>query len=658
MCGIAGYWNVRSGRPADLGVLQSMVSTLTHRGPDEDGFWVEGALAIGMRRLSVVDPAGGHQPMPGEDGSVRVILNGEIYNHEDLRRELEKRGHRFRTRSDTESVVHAYEQWGPECIRRMDGMFAVAVWDARTPRLLIARDRLGVKPLYVHEGPEGVVFGSELKAVVSAPWVPVEWDLAAVDDFMTYEYVPSPRSIVRDVRKLPAGTLLTYEPRGGGAGSEHRYWTLEAAAEPESPVQAREELRTRLAASVRARLMSDVPLGAFLSGGLDSTVVVGLMNEVASEPVRSFSVGFDDPSYDELPFARMAAARFQTVHREEVLRPQAVDLAEPLADHFDEPFADVSAFPTYAISEVARRDVTVVLSGDGGDELFAGYDGYRAHRWAHRLRWITGNRLWQPVSAILDWLPPASAKKGAINKAKRFAEGLRRPTDLEHARWWVFWDLLERRRLYDPGLMDRLGTRDPFAFYRGRLQSARESGFDGLQAQLYADVTGYLPDDILVKLDRMSMAVSLEARVPFLDHRVVEYAMAIPARWKIRNGQTKWILRTGFDELLPPPIRRRGKEGFSMPMKHWLRSELQPTMQTLLDGRRLSERGWFDPDEVQRLIDEHLSGRENHAHRLWCLMSLELAVDALSSRATARTSAEHDAVGAAPSDPLVEPEGR
>jgi asparagine synthase (glutamine-hydrolysing) len=633
MCGIAGYWNHASGRPAERGTLGRMVDSLVHRGPDEDGAWIEGDLAIGMRRLRVIDPEGGHQPMRNEDGTVQGVFNGEIYNHRELRRELEGRGHRFRTRSDTEAIVHAYEEWGAACVERFNGMFAIAVWDSRAQRLLLARDRLGIKPLYVYQGPEGVVFGSELKAVIAAPWVPLDWDLEAVDDFVVYEYIPAPRSVVRNVCKLPAGTTLLLERGGSRTPRPRRFWTLSAGAcPPSNPEAAAEELRERLQASVRRRLLADVPLGAFLSGGIDSSIIVALMARESPGRVRSFSLGFADRSYNELPYSRLVAQQLGTTHREELATPEIVGLASRLAGHFDEPFGDVSAFPTFMISELARREVTVALSGDGGDELFAGYDHYRAHRWAHRIRGLSRHRPWRLVEALLQRVPPAATKKGLVNKAKRFVEGAGRPADLEHARWWLFADLAERAALYRGPLADAAAARDPFGFYRERLAEGADHGFSGLQRQLYSDVTGYLADDILVKVDRMSMALSLEARVPFLDHEVVELAMRIPDAWKIRNGESKWILKQAFRDLLPDPVRRRSKEGFSMPMKNWLRGPLRPLLDELLDPRRIEARGWFDAVQVGRLVREHCAGRANHAHRLWCLMSLELSLDVLAAR--------------------------
>jgi asparagine synthase (glutamine-hydrolysing) len=611
---------------------------MAHRGPDEEGIWVDGPLAIGMRRLRVIDPTGGHQPMPNEDGSVQVVFNGEIYNHRELQAELESHGHRFRTRSDTEAIVHAYEQWGAEFVTRLHGMFAFAVWDARRQELLLARDRLGIKPLYIYDGPEGVVFGSELKAVVAAPWVPVEWDVEAVDDFMTYEFVPAPRSILRGIGKLPPARIRRYRRDPDSGLREQRYWHLGTGPSPESPEEAKAELRRRLTVSVKRRLIADVPLGAFLSGGVDSSILVALMSAEAGEQVRTFSMGFSEASYNELPFARLVADRYGTAHREEQVQPEIVDLAGRLAGCFDEPMADVSAFPTLLISRLAREEVTVALSGDGGDELFAGYDHYRADRWAGRLRWLTRSAAWGPVDRLLDRLPPTAQKKGLVNKAKRFSEGLRRPEDLEHARWWVFWDLIERRAAYAPDFARQLEGRDPFGYYRDRLSEGAQQGFRGLQRQLYADVTAYLPDDILVKLDRMSMAVSLEARVPYLDHEVVEYAFRIPDQWKLGAGGSKSILKEAFADLLPPAIRRRRKEGFSIPLKNWLRGPLKPMMLDLLAPGRIRERGWFQDSEVTRLLDEHVRGRANHAHRLWCLMMLEMSIDGIARRSRERSA--------------------
>lgn len=639
MCGITGFWNFRSGRPADPRTVRAMAVSLRHRGPDDEGVFVDGSLALGVRRLSVTDPAGGRQPMPNEDGTVQVLFNGAIYNHLQLRGELESLGHRFRTRCDTEAIVHAWEAWGPRCVERFNGMFAIAVWDAGKRQLFLARDRLGIKPLYVWQGAEGVVFGSELKAVVRAPWVLCDWDHEAIDDFLTYEYVPAPRSIVRGVQKLPQGAWLLFDDARAGADvSPRRWWTLAGPPSRRGEAEIASALRDGLGTSVRRRLMADVPLGAFLSGGIDSSIIVGLMAQEAGAGVHTFSMGFEDRSYDELPFARAVAERFSTIHREERVTPDILGLAERLAQAYDEPFGDVSAFPTFLISALARRDVTVALSGDGGDELFAGYDHYRAHRWAARIAWATERWGWRVVDTLTAGLPPTPQKKGSVNKLKRFVEGIRHPRDLEHARWLVFWDTAERRSLYTADAHRRVAERDCFGHYRGLLREGAEQGFTGLDRQLYADVRGYLADDILAKVDRASMAVSLEVRVPFLDHEVVEMAMGIPADRKLRGGTTKWILRRAFASQLPRVVLNRGKEGFSIPMKQWLARELQPLMRDLLSRDRVEARGLFQPAEVALLIDEHVRGRQNHAHRLWCLMALELSLTALESATRSGTA--------------------
>ena len=670
MCGIAGFWHLRSGRPAHRSTLVRMTRTLVHRGPDEEGYYVAGSVGLGVRRLRVIDPGGGSQPMSNEDGSVHVVFNGEIYNHGELRGELEARGHRFRTRADTEVLVHGWEEWGEGLPSRLNGMFAFALHDRSQNPMLLARDRLGIKPLFLFHGPEGVVFGSELKAVMASGSVPLAWNLEAVDDFLTYEYVPTPLTLVRGVEKVSPGHRIVLDGARPQSRAESAYWSLEAGQTDGSEVRAAlaspeagaEALRSHLSDAVRLRMMADVPLGAFLSGGIDSSSIVALMHEevkttggsptrrpAPGDPdvdghgqardggLRSFALGFDETSWDERPWARLVAEHFGTTHKEGVVGPEVVELAPELARLFDEPFADTSAFPTLLLSRLARSEVTVALSGDGGDELFAGYDGYRAHRWDRRLRWLGGRWGWRIAHGLLQHLPPSPGKKGPVNLAKRFAEGAVRPVELEHARWWVFQDLVERRALITGELAEAVEGRDSFGHYRRLLEQARDRGFSGLAAQLHSDISGYLPDDILTKVDRTSMAVSLEARVPFLDHRFVEFAMALPDEWKLRGRQSKWILKEAMRERLPPPVIRKPKEGFSMPMRHWLRGPLLPLMNEILDGA--ATRGWFRSEELARLQREHLQGRENHAHRLWCLMSLELSMRHLEEGATSGRSA-------------------
>jgi asparagine synthase (glutamine-hydrolysing) len=635
MCGICGIYNYATQAPASPDLLRGMTTTLRHRGPDDAGYHVEGAVGLGMRRLRIIDLEGGVQPMSNEDQSVWVIFNGEIYNHNELRAELEWRGHRFRTVSDTEAIVHAYEEDGPDCVHRFNGMFAFAVWDRRRRLLLLARDRLGIKPLYYGLNADGIVFGSELKPILLHRGVPPEIDFSALDAYLTLEYIPSPLSIAAGVRKLPAGHLLVI---GNGRPALHRYWDVPRRTVEAPPDEMAERLLALLRTSVKRRLLSDVPLGVLLSGGMDSSTVATLMSTVTQEPIKTFSIGFEDASYNELGYARAVARHIQADHHELIIRPDAVRLAEGLLAYLDEPMADVSVFPTFLVSQLARRQVTVALTGDGGDELFAGYDHYIAHRLATAYSLLPGPIRHGMIEPLLRSCPPSREKKGMVNRLKRFVEGLQHPADLAHARWMVFLSAGLRGALYSPELAARCASSDAYAhvlqYLDGNGRGAR------LEDQLYADLKTYLVDDILVKVDRMSMAVSLEARVPFLDYEVVEFAATIPARWKLRGFRRKYILRKAVGHLLPPEILTRGKEGFSIPMKNWLRGELRPMMLDLLSPDRLRRQGWFNPDFVEGRITEHLQERANHSHHLWPLMVFQLWCDRYLDATAYRRSGE------------------
>jgi asparagine synthase (glutamine-hydrolysing) len=572
-----------------------------------------------MRRLAIVDLSGGQQPVTNEDGDIQLVANGEIYNFLDLKAELEGLGHVFRSRVDVEVLVHAYEEWGPGFLPRLRGMFALAVWDGRTRTLLAARDRAGEKPLYWTLTPQGVRLASEVKALLVRSDVSRELDAEALDQFLTYEYILAPRTILKGVQKLPPGSYLTYRD---GKVDVRRYW--DAASVPLqawTDEDAVEALRDRLRHAVVSQMMADVPLGAFLSGGIDSSTIVAFMAEASRLPLNTFSMGFDDGSYDELAFAREVATVFGTNHRERTVTPDLRDLFDRLVIHLDEPFADVSMFPTYMVSSLAREHVTVALSGDGGDELFGGYDAYEAQAIAARLGSL-GEAVMPALAAVAATLPPTERKKGLVNKVKRFTAGAATaPSDLGHYRWMVYLGAAAKSRLYTAGLREQLRAHDVYAPVREAL--GRFSQDDVLNRQLYADLSLYLADDILVKVDRMSMATSLETRAPFLDADVVELAFSMPASFKIRNGERKWVLKQAVRGLVPDRILARRKEGFSIPIKNWLRRELQPLMRELLSPARLTARGLFEPAEVARLIDEHVSGRENHAHTLFPLMVFE-----------------------------------
>lgn len=619
MCGIVGIVDRDLSRPVPAADLARMVQTLHHRGPDEEGSVTLPGVALGMRRLAIVDLAGGQQPILNETGDVKIVANGEIYNFRELQRELEGFGHRFHARnSDIEVLVHAYEQWGEDFLPRLRGMFALALWDGRTRTLIAARDRAGEKPLYWTQTPQGLLLASEVKALLVRPEVSRELDPIALDQFLTYEYILAPRTLLQGVHKLPPAHFLRYR---GGQATVHRYWD---AADVElrdwTDEAAAAALRSALQTAVDRQLMADVPLGAFLSGGIDSSSIVALMSRSAGE-VNTFSIGFSDGSYNELPYAREVAALFKTQHRERQASPDLGDMFERLIVHLDEPFADVSLFPTFSVSELAREHVKVVLSGDGGDELFGGYDAYQAQALAAKLGWV-GDALMPALAGVASTLPPTEKKKGLVNKVKRFSSGAATaPSDLGHYRWMVYLNARDKARLYKDGLRDALGAADVYAPVREAL--GRFSQDDVLNRQLYADLSLYLADDILVKVDRMSMATSLETRAPFLDGDLMELAFSMPGHLKIRNGERKWILKQAMKDVLPDTILNRKKEGFSIPMKNWLRRELQPLMRDLLSPERVARRGLFDPDVVTKLMDDHVDGRENYAHTLFPLMVFE-----------------------------------
>jgi asparagine synthase (glutamine-hydrolysing) len=615
MCGIAGKLNFDSSRPIDPGRLAAMTGVIAHRGPDADGFYCDAGVGLGHRRLSIIDLATGDQPLANEDGTVWVVFNGEIYNFADVRVELEAHGHRFRTHTDTEVIVHAYEQWGERAVERFRGMFAFALWDGRRRRLLLVRDRLGVKPLYYSAGDAGITFGSEIKALLEDPEVDRTWSAHALDAYLTLCYVPEPRTIYANIHKLPAGHYLVAE---NGRVTVQRYWdlTFTGDGDPAREPEYLERLEALVDESVRLRLVSDVPLGAFLSGGIDSSAVVASMAATSRGRVVTTSVGFEEQGFNELAYARTVAAHLGTEQHEQIVRPDIVDLLPKLAWHFDEPFADSSAVPTYYVSAAARRHVTVALSGDGGDELWAGYARHRAE-WreltARRLLGGFGGRVASRVASCLPLgikgvrslrylaLPPADACAG------------------KHA-----YDLFQsdaRAALYSRDFAAEVRDADPLASFRRAYEACPSK--DPLDRAMYVDVKTYLVDDIMTKVDRMSMAVSLEAREPLLDHRLLEFAATVPSALKLKNGRSKYLLRRMLERRLPRAIVDRPKQGFAAPVGEWLRGPLAPMVDDLLLDGRFKGRGIFDDHAVATLWREHRGGTD-HRHRLWSLVMLEL----------------------------------
>ncbi len=566
-----------------------------------------------MRRLAIIDLSGGSQPIFNEDKSIRVVFNGEIYNYRELRDDLIASGHRFATNSDTEVLVHAYEEYGDDFTRKLNGMFAFALHDMRRKRVLIARDQLGIKPLFFAALDNGIVWGSEIKAVLASGQVPRRLDLDALGEFFAWEYVPGSATLFRDVRKLEPGHRLTVDLKAGTV-TRQQYWDISF-----SPTDTRmnynefcDEVDVAVHRAVRRQLVSDVPLGSFLSGGVDSSLVVAAMDNA-----RTFSIGFDDPSYNELAYSKQVADHLGVSHTTRIIKPDAAELFGHLMHFMDDPIGDFSIFPTYLVSKLAREDVTVALSGDGGDELFGGYETYVADAISRKHPHLTNLLGHAAIASAIDMIPPQSKKKGLINKLKRFSEGVRHAADLGHARWRLFAGESMSAALFSD---DVIAQRErPLGTHIADLYAKAED-LDPLNRSLYVDTRSYLVDNCLVKTDRMSMAVSLEARVPFLDIDVVDLAFRCPAAFKIRDGQTKSILKTVASRYIPADCVYRPKEGFSIPIKQWLNTEFRRLLDSATNAASLQRDGIFRPETIARLKAEHLGGRANHSHILWSLI--------------------------------------
>ena len=617
MCGICGIAR-KDGAPVEAPALARMAAALAHRGPDDEGIETLGPVGLGHRRLSIIDLSpDGHQPMANEDGSVRIVFNGEIYNFRELRAGLEARGHRFRSRSDTEVIVHLYEELGTDCLTRLRGMFALAIWDEPRRRLFLARDRVGKKPLYYADNPARFLFGSEIKAILAAGGVERRPDLQALHHYLTYQYVPAPWTAFAGIRCLPPAHFLLLEE---GRTRLERYWRLPYLPKLQAPEAAlEEELRARLREAVRLRLVSDVPLGAFLSGGVDSSAVVALMARESAEPVRTFSIGFREEEFDELAFARLVAERCGTRHTEWVVEPRALEILPRLVWHFDQPFADPSAIPTWHVARLAREHVTVVLNGDGGDENFAGYGRYAANEETLRLERSLPLRAWRRARALAGGLRRAW-RAGAL--PRRLA-GLRPPSvEMENALRICHFTNEEKAALCTPEFVRGAGGTDSFALLFAAYGGAGDAEF--LDRALAADVGMYLPDDLLVKVDVASMASSLEARSPFLDHELMEFAARLPAGSKLLRGETKRILKRALRGLVPDTVLERPKMGFGVPLGRWFRGELKEFVRDALLGDEARARGYFREEAVRTLLEEHLEGRADRSNHLWNLAMLEL----------------------------------
>ena len=617
MCGIAGYMG-----PATPGVLKRMLQTLRHRGPDDMGTYEAPPVGIGMTRLAIIDLSGGRQPMTNEDGSLWIVFNGEIYNHRELRRDLEAAGHRFRTRSDTEAILHLYEQEGEGCVNRLRGMFAFAIWDARNTTLFLARDRLGKKPLYLWNRNGRLLFASEIKALLCHPAISRELDPDAFRHYLAFGYTPADRSIFSEIAKLPPAHTAAF--RNGDLVLKG-YWRLPPGdAAPHLPAaEAAARLREVLREAVKLRLESDVPLGVFLSGGVDSSAVVACMREVTNQRIATFSIGFGaaSPSFDERPIARLVAQRFATDHTEEILEPRAVDLLPTLVDHFDEPFANSSAIPTFVVAQATARHMKVALSGIGGDETCAGYPRYLGVRVSELYRRVPRPVRSAAAATLLRSVAEGEQSRNWADWIRRFAAGAEQPLPDRYIGWTRFFDERELARLATPALQ---------AHWHGPVDARQraayaEHGFgDPVDGAFRIDLATYLPDDLLVMADRMTMANSLEVRAPFCDHRLIEESLRISPRAKMPGFRLKGLLKAAFADRLPREVLSHPKQGFMIPLGRWLRTDLRCAMEELLDPERIRARGLFSPEAVRTLQAEHLSGARTHSDRLWTLMIAEL----------------------------------
>jgi asparagine synthase (glutamine-hydrolysing) len=621
MCGICGVVHFDPQRQPESARLRAMCATLAHRGPDGEGVEVLGQAGLGHRRLSVIDVEGGAQPMFNEDRSVAVVFNGEIYNFRELRRRLAENGHRMATdHSDTEAIVHLYEERGIDCLDDLRGMFALAIWDAKRRRLLLARDRVGKKPLYYAVADGALWFASEMKALLTVPGIPRRLNPAAVDDYLTHQYVPPPGTIFQDISKLPHAHRLVWED---GRIDVKQYWSLEyEPKKPLTPDEAKEQALEAVDEAVRIRLESDVPLGCFLSGGIDSSLVVAMMRRHISGPLRTFSIGFEEAGFNELPYARQVAQRYETEHEEFTVRAEAASALPRLAWHFDEPFADMAALPTFHLAELTRRHVTVALNGDGGDESFAGYERYRGlpvfRNWSRLPKWLRRLAV-RPVAGALGSLFPRNVFLGNVEYVNE--------TTLSDPAWRYVQMLLIFRddmksRMYSGDFAEQIGRRDALDLMTGH--NHRPGLRTEIDRMLNCDRMTYLPEDLLPKVDRTTMAFGLEGRSPLLDHRLMEFAATLPGEVKFPAGRLKAVLKDAAETLLPAELIHRKKHGFSTPVGAWIGKGMKDLAHELILSDRAVGRGLFRRSYLEALMSQHAVGRQSHPHRLWALMCLEM----------------------------------
>lgn len=624
MCGITGWINLENkSSQNNEAVLHSMCERMKHRGPDSEGLWTDETVALGMRRLSVIDLHTGEQPVYSEDKSVVVMMNGELYNYREVRADLEKRGHKFVTSSDTEILPHLYEEYGETMLDHINGMFAFALWDKRNQKLLVARDKFGEKPLYYGVFDNKLIFASELKVLLENPSVKGEINLDSLRQFLSFDYVPAPNSIFKGISKLPAAHFLTIEK---GEIKTRRYWNLTwEKKETKSLENSAEELRELLADAVRMRLVADVPLGILLSGGVDSSTVAAFATQFSTEKVKTFSIGFEEDSFDESKYARQVANHLQTEHYEDKLSVEkAADLISEIGTWLDEPMSDGSLIPTFLLSRFVRKYVTVALGGDGGDEIFAGYPMYFAHKVANFYNGIPGifrNNLIEPV---VNNLPVSNKNLSFDYKAKRFVRASKYDLVTRHHSWFGSFSLDEQQRVLSKDVLAKTSDN----IYKGAKDLLEICDAENdIEKMQFLDINFYMAEDILTKVDRASMAVSLEVRAPFLDPRVAQFAANIPLEYKLKGNKGKYILKKAVEPFLPKNILHRPKKGFGIPIAEWLKGRLNPLMHEMLDAKRLKEQGLFDANFVQKLIKEHETNAASHHKQLWTLLVFQLWYD-------------------------------
>ena len=638
MCGICG--KISLNNKVDEALIKRMCSVLAHRGPDDEGvrlLWEsdshsanilraseasrEVKVGLGHRRLSIIDlsPAG-HQPMSNEDGSVWIVLNGEIYNFIELREVLEKKGHRFKSRTDTEVVLHLYEDKGVECIKDLRGMFAFAIWDDKKQRLFLARDRVGKKPLYWALKNGDFIFGSEIKAILQDPDVNRDVNIGEIPAYLTYGYTPSPDTMFKGINKIPPAHYLVYEK---GNIKLEKYWELDFSNKIKlSERDYCDNIMELLEESTRIRLISDVPLGAFLSGGIDSSAVVYMMSKLSSRPVKTFSIGFEEETHSELKYARIIADRFGTEHHEYIVKPDAIEILPKLVWHYNEPYADSSALPSYYVAKMTRREVTVALNGDGGDENFAGYERYMAGKFAETYRKMPEKLRNSVILPLINRIKEDVSYNKFSNKFKRFILMASEPYAFRHYSWVSIFRDNEKGSLFTDELKKNIDAKSPFSYLENIFNNSRSK--DIVDSLLYADINSYLPEDLLVKMDIATMANSLEGRSPFLDHKMMEFAASVPSKMKVRGARLKYILKKALRKALPEEILKRGKMGFGIPIDKWFRNELKDYSYEILMSDKSINRGYFKKASIKRLLDEHAVAGANNGARIWSLLFLEL----------------------------------